>query len=81
MLGKGGVRAAAIAAAIVSGVASMGAAVGGGVQRAFSPAMSIGPGQPSGTGIRKKSGWTNARYRRHSLKLRNRARHRRACRG
>jgi hypothetical protein len=81
MLGRGGVRSVAIAAAIVSGVASMGAAVGGVVQRAFSPAMSIGPGQPSSTGIRKKSGWTNARYRRQAMKLRNRAKHRRACRG
>lgn len=29
----------------------------------------------------KRTGWTNARYQRHSRKLRNRARHRRACRG
>lgn len=32
-------------------------------------------------GYRSRAGWTNARYRRHALKLRNRARNRRACRG
>jgi hypothetical protein len=37
-------------------------------------------GNPRG-GYRNRAGWTNARYRRHALKLRNRARHRRACRG
>lgn len=32
-------------------------------------------------GYLSRAGWTNARYQRHARKLRNRARHRRACRG
>jgi len=36
---------------------------------------------PRGTGYPRKSGWTDARYRRAAAKKRNQARHRAACRG
>lgn len=40
-----------------------------------------GAGGPLGGGYRNRAGWSTRRYQRHAQKLRNRARHRQACKG
>lgn len=60
---------AAVAASAIDSIKALGSAVRDDYQ----------PARPGGH--RSRSGWTNASYQRAARKLRNKAKHRRACRG